>query len=271
MFQPETGSDKRHAKRLAWGGFCLGFALGGFFDGILLHQVLQWHHLLAGVAPSETAEDLRFQILADGLFHVSHYILAVLGLWLIWTRRGALGRRDASRKLIAWSLIGFGSWHVIDAVVVHWILQLHRIRMDVENPLLWDLIWLVPFGIVVLAIGVWLLRQRPDGGTGASRGRTTAASLTIAALLTGTVASLPPADVLDDGMTLAVFRPGVSFADVVAAADAVDGSLVWSDASQGVWLIALGPDKRPSTLYRHGAILVSNGLISVGCLSWSEL
>jgi uncharacterized membrane protein len=25
----------------------LGFALGGFFDGILLHQILQWHHLLS--------------------------------------------------------------------------------------------------------------------------------------------------------------------------------------------------------------------------------
>jgi uncharacterized membrane protein len=25
----------------------LGFGLGGFFDGIILHQVLQWHHLLS--------------------------------------------------------------------------------------------------------------------------------------------------------------------------------------------------------------------------------
>src|SRR5687768_8252330 len=29
-----------------WGAV-LGFALGGFFDGILLHQILQWHHLLS--------------------------------------------------------------------------------------------------------------------------------------------------------------------------------------------------------------------------------
>jgi uncharacterized membrane protein len=29
----------------------LGFAFGGFFDGILLHQVLQWHHLLSGIGP----------------------------------------------------------------------------------------------------------------------------------------------------------------------------------------------------------------------------
>lgn len=24
----------------------MSFALGGFFDGVLLHQILQWHHLL---------------------------------------------------------------------------------------------------------------------------------------------------------------------------------------------------------------------------------
>jgi uncharacterized membrane protein len=29
------------------GAAVLGFAFGGFFDGILLHQVLQWHHLLS--------------------------------------------------------------------------------------------------------------------------------------------------------------------------------------------------------------------------------
>lgn len=26
-----------------WPGWLLGFALGGFFDGILLHQLLQWN------------------------------------------------------------------------------------------------------------------------------------------------------------------------------------------------------------------------------------
>ena len=34
---------------LKWAGLFTGMALGGFFDGILLHQVLQWHHLLSAV------------------------------------------------------------------------------------------------------------------------------------------------------------------------------------------------------------------------------
>ena len=27
-------------------GILFGLGLGGFFDGIILHQVLQWHHML---------------------------------------------------------------------------------------------------------------------------------------------------------------------------------------------------------------------------------
>jgi len=51
----------------------LGFAIGGFFDGILLHQVLQWHHLLSGLQGGRF-DDLRFQIMADGLFHLLMYL-----------------------------------------------------------------------------------------------------------------------------------------------------------------------------------------------------
>ena len=46
----------------------LGFALGGFFDGVLLHQILQWHHLLSLVPGMD---DLRLQILWDGYFHAA--------------------------------------------------------------------------------------------------------------------------------------------------------------------------------------------------------
>jgi uncharacterized membrane protein len=29
-------------------GLLLGLGLGGFIDGIVMHQILQWHHLLTG-------------------------------------------------------------------------------------------------------------------------------------------------------------------------------------------------------------------------------
>lgn len=73
-------------RRLDWAGAILGFSLGGFFDGILLHQVLQWHHLFS-LVPGETWRDIRNQILMDGWFHVLHYVIALVGLWLLWSAR----------------------------------------------------------------------------------------------------------------------------------------------------------------------------------------
>ena len=43
-----TVSRGKYSFGFEWAGYSLGFGIGGFFDGILLHQVLQWHHLLSG-------------------------------------------------------------------------------------------------------------------------------------------------------------------------------------------------------------------------------
>ncbi|MCB4820728.1 DUF2243 domain-containing protein [Roseicella aerolata] len=136
--------------RGAWAAGLLGFALGGFFDGILLHQILQWHHLLSGWIPGGTVELDRMHVSWDGLFHTAHYILLALGLALLWGRPG--------RVPAGWLAIGFGLWHVVDAVVVHWVLGLHRIRQDSPQPLLWDLVFF-GLGIAAIALG-WAWRRR---------------------------------------------------------------------------------------------------------------
>ncbi|TIR87142.1 MAG: DUF2243 domain-containing protein, partial [Mesorhizobium sp.] len=68
------------------GWLLVGFALAGFFDGIVLHQILQWHHLLSGLR-EPAGSDLRFQILADGLFHLLMYLLCILGTVLLVAAR----------------------------------------------------------------------------------------------------------------------------------------------------------------------------------------
>jgi len=165
-------------------------------------------------------------------------------------------------------LLGFGAWHVTDAVLAHWILQLHRIRMDVDNPLLWDLLWFVPFGLGAGLAGLWLVRKPPSAGGGA-RGVT--ACLCLIAGIAGPLSALPPADLNSGDRTLVVFRPGVSFEEIEAAAERINGRLVWTDVRQGVWLIAHDPDVNPMNLYRYGAMVVTNGAVSIGCASWTEV
>jgi uncharacterized membrane protein len=62
-------------------GIFFGLGLGGFFDGIIFHQVLQWHHLLTtGGYPANSLENLEYNTLWDGIFHLSTYVFVLLGL-----------------------------------------------------------------------------------------------------------------------------------------------------------------------------------------------
>jgi uncharacterized membrane protein len=53
-------------------GIVLGVAVAGFFDGIVFHQLLQWHHMLSATHWStETVNGLEVNTLADGAFHLA--------------------------------------------------------------------------------------------------------------------------------------------------------------------------------------------------------
>lgn len=237
----------------------LGVALGGFFDGILLHQILQWHHLLSLVPGMD---DLRLQVLWDGVFHLLMYVVALaalIGLWRV-QRRGGL---PWGRPLAGALLIGFGAWHALDALLSHWLLGIHRIRIDSATPLAWDLGWLVVFGIAPLLAGWRWLRGKGSGG--APGPALAMLLLSVGTFGAGAWALLPPPD---QDLTTVVFRPGAGPVEVFAALDAVDGRLVWSDAAMGVVVLALPPERRWD-LYRHGALLVS-GSGAAGCFNRSR-
>ncbi|MBB3221913.1 DUF2243 domain-containing protein [Pseudoduganella umbonata] len=238
----------------------LGVALGGFFDGILLHQVLQWHHLLSLVPGMD---DLRLQVMWDGYFHVLMYAIALAGLWGMWRahRRGIAA--PGATALAGAVLLGFGAWNLFDIGLAHWLLQIHRVRLDTPDPLLWDLLWLAAFGLLPLALG-WWLRGRPS-----LPGSAAAALLVFGigtALAGGWALREPPGQ----GFTAVVFAPGTTPAQVFDALDASDARLVWTDRPMGVVLVAVPKEKR-WRFYRHGAVLVSGTGVPAGCIGWSKV
>ncbi|HYE01496.1 MAG TPA: DUF2243 domain-containing protein, partial [Alphaproteobacteria bacterium] len=239
----DLAPDRPAARTAHWAGWLLGFALGGFFDGILLHQILQWHHLLSAV-PGEALRDLRVQVLADGLFHALMYVLALIGLGLLW--RGQ--RLAGGRRLLGDALIGFGAWHIVDAVVSHWTLGLHRIRMESEAPLAWDLVFFA-LGLAALGAGLALRRGGDAGGAGGGRGRAAAAlALALVVPAAGLVAARPV-----PGAAVAVWwGPGVEPAAALAAVAGLDGRPV--AASGGLWLVALPEGADRGALYGAGAV-----------------
>jgi uncharacterized membrane protein len=238
----------------------LGFALGGFFDGILLHQILQWHHLLSLVPE---AGSLRMQVVWDGYFHALMYAIAVLALWGLWRTRHSAA---SGARLVGAALIGFGTWHAVDAVASHWVLGIHRIRIDSEAPLAWDLLWLAAFGILPAGVGAWLLKRQ----AGPTKMSASTLGLLAAGLLTGGAAawSLPSSQ--DQRFTAIAFAPGVSPADVLAAVRDTDARVAWSDAAMSVVVVDVAPERR-WRFYQHGALLVTGSLLPDGCLGWSKV
>ena len=254
------------SRRLAWAGAIIGFALGGFFDGILLHQVLQWHHRFS-LVPGDVWRDIRNQILMDGWFHVLHYAIALAGLWLLWTARAGFSGAGADRRLLGATLLGFGAWQFVDVVLFHWVLMIHRIRVDVPNPLAYDLGWLAAFGVTTLCAGLRLWRGH--GGTGGP-GHRAAAGLAIAVLLAGPAAAIPPRN----AATLVLFRAGADPAEAFAAVAALDARVLWASPSGDLMAITPAPHvgawRQAWHLYSHGALVVGSTPALGGCLAWTQ-
>jgi|SRR5512145_1999921 uncharacterized membrane protein len=61
-------------------GILFGLGLGGFFDGIILHQVLQWHHMLTSNGyPPNSIHNLEVNTLWDGLFSHDYLRIRFIG------------------------------------------------------------------------------------------------------------------------------------------------------------------------------------------------
>ena len=143
-------------------GFLLGLGLGGFLDGIVLHQILQWHHMLTGDdggEPMDTVAGLEANTLADGFFHLATWVLVLAGMVLTvraW-RRGELA--PPWRGQIGLLLAGWGVFNVVEGTIDHLLLGIHHVRDDLGGPIGWDLGFLA-FGVALVLAGLALSRQR---------------------------------------------------------------------------------------------------------------
>ena len=147
-------------------GIVLGVGLGGFVDGILLHQLLQWHHLLSSTDsdrvgiptyPTDTVTGLEMNTLWDGLFHTVTWLAVLTGLGLLYGRvTRARGWPWTSRALWGWVLVGWGLFNLVEGVVDHHVLGIHHVRGGPDQ-LWWDLGFLA-VGVVLVALG-WALQR----------------------------------------------------------------------------------------------------------------
>ena len=91
-------------------GILLGIGLGGFVDGIVLHQVLQWHHMLSGEGsyPTTTVAGLETNTLWDGLFHAATWVAVAVGLDIPLAAHDRLALGDQRTRLHRLAARGLG-------------------------------------------------------------------------------------------------------------------------------------------------------------------
>ncbi|CAA9532747.1 MAG: hypothetical protein AVDCRST_MAG62-2037 [uncultured Sphingomonas sp.] len=207
------------------------------------------------------AGDLRAQILWDGLFHVLMYVLATVGIAGLW-RAGS--ERIERRQLGVLLLIGFGIWQVVDVVFFHWILGIHRIRVDRPDPLLWDLGWLVVVGGPPFLLAALLARKETSAAS-LRNAPPLLLALTLGTAATGWWALQGPPN---QRFTTVVFQRGMDEPAMASALAASGASIVGGAPFEGVWIVALDPGAGWQ-LYRRGALFVAGNGAPAGCSAWA--
>jgi uncharacterized membrane protein len=288
---PDRSPYASHRERRNCGtlsALLIGFSVAGLFDGIFLHQILQWHHLLSAVQRPWLA-DLRAQVVVDGVFHAVMWLILMVGL-ILAVRAYSRGERHAAATMYARALFGFATWHVIDALLDHWVLRIHHIRDAAANPFAWDLGWLALFGVLPAITGIFILRCE-GGGPGGPNGKWSATVATAHGGVSDSAGENVPRSLswlawtsvglsafviaqpgLRDDKALLVALPGTSVRGVLNEVQRLDARVLWADRSSAVWAVSL-PRERSDTgvfssqivVMQHGVILLQGGMFSGGC------
>jgi uncharacterized membrane protein len=152
-------------------GIILGLGLGGFVDGILLHQIVHWHNMGSAVVPPTTMQAMTENMRWDGLFHAAVWVLTVIGVYrlLADARRGRL--LPDPTAFTGLLILGWGVFNLIEGVFDHHLLGLHHVRdLPVHEPL-YDWVFLAVGGLGFILLGWLLARGYPASVDNAGGGR----------------------------------------------------------------------------------------------------
>jgi uncharacterized membrane protein len=155
---------------LVQAGLVLGMGFGGLADGIVLHQILGWHHLVcysANCQPFSVAQ-LLHENTQDGYFHLGLWLVLLAGTALLLRAGPAASSAGRGRILTGAMLAGSGLFNFFEGLVNHQILGLHHVLPGNPHQFLFDMLYLAN-GFLFFVVGLWLVRfPRTPGGTSPS-------------------------------------------------------------------------------------------------------
>jgi uncharacterized membrane protein len=134
----------------------LGTGLGGFLDGILLHQIFQWHNMLSSKVPPTDLLAMKINMVWDGLFHALTWLMTVAGIAVLFMAGRDRQATWSGRHLLGGCLGGWGLFNAVEGLIDHQILGLHHVHPG-QAELAWDLGFLAS-GVGLMVVGACLVR-----------------------------------------------------------------------------------------------------------------
>jgi len=155
----EPGRVLLHPGPLTTAATVLGIGIGGFIDGILFHQVLQWHEMLSGKVPVTDLLGKSVNMFWDGIFHFFCLAVVLIGIFLMWKllRRNDIDR--SGRLLAGGFFLGWGLFNSIEGVIDHHLLKLHNVREVSGFTDYWNYGFLI-VSVLMIIIGILLTIKR---------------------------------------------------------------------------------------------------------------
>jgi uncharacterized membrane protein len=140
-------------------GVVLGVGLGGFVDGILLHQIVHWHNMASARIPPVTLDAMRDNMRWDGLFHGTVWLVTIFGVYRLLddARRGK--QLPDFRRFTGQLLLGWGAFNLVEGIVDHHLLGLHHVRDLPQHVSIYDWLFLIAGGLGLLLLGRMLVRR----------------------------------------------------------------------------------------------------------------
>ena len=136
----------------------LGIGIGGFIDGIVLHQVLQWHEMLSNKLPPDNLLDKNVNTFWDGIFHLFTLVATMLGIYLLWKLLTKINTNKSGYLLAGGMLLGWGLFNMVEEIINHQLLQLHNVREFIPNKDAYNYGFLL-FSLALLLAGKLLVRK----------------------------------------------------------------------------------------------------------------
>jgi len=157
-----TRLDRGNTGPLIGAGLAIGVGLGGFVDGILLHQILQWHNMLSSWVPPLTLVEMKLNMIWDGLFHAVTWIFTLVGIALLF-RAARYREAWSTRRLFGSMLGGWGLFNLVEGLLDHQLFGIHHVHPGAHQ-VAWDVGFLIS-GIALVAVALAIEQPGHDHAT----------------------------------------------------------------------------------------------------------